>query len=155
MKAYIFDIDGTLADISHRLYFIDRAREGGPDWDGFFAACGGDAPIWPVIGLAQLLIEAGHHIIFLTGRSSAVMDPTTRWLRSVGLPGSPVVFRADGDHRPDTIVKRERLEQLMRAHAGTPEGLVVLGIFEDRPSVCKVWREMGLPVFQVGSGEDF
>jgi len=34
---YIFDIDGTLADVSHRLHYITGETK---DWDAFFAACG-------------------------------------------------------------------------------------------------------------------
>ena len=34
MKAFIFDIDGTLADASHRLHHI---QNGNKDWDAFFA----------------------------------------------------------------------------------------------------------------------
>lgn len=155
MKAYIVDIDGTIFDPAHRLHLIDRAREGGPDWPAFFAACADDSPIWPVIRVVACLAAAGHNIIYVTGRSISTMEATGKCLRVVGLPGSPIVFRSEGDHRPDTIVKKERLEQIMRSHAETDEGFQVLGVFEDRPSVCKVWREMGLPVFQVGSGEDF
>lgn len=49
---YIFDIDGTLADLSHRLHFIQKKPA---DWDGFFAACSDDAPIPEVIELIQRL----------------------------------------------------------------------------------------------------
>jgi FMN phosphatase YigB (HAD superfamily) len=31
---YIFDIDGTLADISHRLHFIQQEPK---DWRGFYS----------------------------------------------------------------------------------------------------------------------
>jgi phosphoglycolate phosphatase-like HAD superfamily hydrolase len=41
MKTVIFDLDGTLCDISHRLHFIEN---GNKDWDGFYAACPDDVP---------------------------------------------------------------------------------------------------------------
>jgi hypothetical protein len=31
----VFDLDGVLADVRHRLHFLDRRPK---DWDGFFAA---------------------------------------------------------------------------------------------------------------------
>ena len=149
VRYFIFDIDGTLADCPHRLPLIDRARVGGPDWDEFFAAYDKDTPIEPVIEVAKALLAAGYQIIYLTGRPFRAEQATSRWLRAQGLPGSPIIMRADGDHRPDTETKREKLDQLIEIDTE------IVGVFEDRPSMCRVWREMGLTVFQVGSGEEF
>jgi len=33
MKTVIFDLDGTLCDITHRLHFIEGDNK---DWDGFY-----------------------------------------------------------------------------------------------------------------------
>jgi hypothetical protein len=154
VKTYICDLDGTVADISHRLHYIDRTREGGPDWDAFFDACGSDEPIQNVIDVVRAIGFQGWHddqteIIYLTGRSERVRDKTTAWLHYNGLPKGELIMRRDGDHRPDTITKRELMEKL------ASEGRVVVGVFEDRPSMCRLWRELGLTVFQVGSGEEF
>lgn len=35
---YIFDLDGTVADLTHRLHFITGETK---DWDGFHGACFG------------------------------------------------------------------------------------------------------------------
>jgi FMN phosphatase YigB (HAD superfamily) len=32
--AVLFDIDGTLADVDHRVHLVDPNRKGGKDWDG-------------------------------------------------------------------------------------------------------------------------
>ena len=48
MKAYVFDIDGTLSDPAHRLHHI---RGESVDWDAFFAACDQDAPIPHMVDL--------------------------------------------------------------------------------------------------------
>ncbi|WP_227254813.1 c-type cytochrome [Frigoriglobus tundricola] len=55
-KAVIFDIDGTLADLTHRLHHI---RNGSHNWDGFFPACGNDSVIEPIRDLAVLIAQAG------------------------------------------------------------------------------------------------
>ncbi len=52
-------------------------------------------------------------------------------------------MRKEGDHRPDTIAKKELLDRLIA------EGHQIAGVFEDRPSVVRVWRELGLTVFQM------
>lgn len=55
-KAYIFDIDGTIADCSHRLHFITGEHK---NWDAFYDACLDDAPINDVIKMKiqELLTE--------------------------------------------------------------------------------------------------
>jgi phosphoglycolate phosphatase-like HAD superfamily hydrolase len=149
MKTYIVDIDGTISNLKHRLHFIDKDREGGTDWDAFYEACDKDEPIQPVIDVLLCLYHAGSELVFCTGRSYSVKGKTMGWLSQRGFLSAEIVMRANGDHRPDTIAKKELLESLIA------EGKQIAGVFEDRPSVCRVWREMGLTVFQVGSGEEF
>jgi hypothetical protein len=54
-----------------------------------------------------------------------------------------IIMRKDGDHRPDTEAKKELVESLLA------QGSQIRGIFEDRPSVCRLWRSMGFTVFQM------
>lgn len=42
MRCYIFDIDGTIADLSHRLPHIQKEPK---DWDAFFGCVADDAPM--------------------------------------------------------------------------------------------------------------
>lgn len=143
MKTYIVDIDGTLADLSHRLHFIQQEPK---QWDKFFDACGDDAPIHDVIDVVRQIGLYGEElptIVYLTGRPERVRGQTQGWLRKFFLPQGEVIMRKDGDHRPDTIAKRELMERIIS------EGGRISGVFEDRPSVCRVWREMGLTVFQM------
>ena len=75
----IFDIDGTLADISHRLHYLTNLRKPGeylrgeakhkhPDWAAFNDAMVNDVPKWPIVALAQMIRGLGHNIIIVTGR---------------------------------------------------------------------------------------
>lgn len=153
MNTYIVDIDGTLADLSHRLHFIQSEPK---DWDSFFKACGGDKPIQDVIDVVRVVGFFGHfgksatescRIVYLTGRPESVRFETQTWLANNFLPTGELIMRRDGDHRPDTIAKRELMERLIES------GERIAGVFEDRPSVCRVWREMGLTVFQMNHNE--
>jgi hypothetical protein len=156
VNAYVVDIDGTIADASHRLHFIDRQRNEPPRWDDFFGACSNDQPITAVIDLLQKLNEGAFLcnpeqdtiFIYLTGRPERIRQQTEQWLMFHNCPNGALLMRADGDHRPDHEIKPERLKGLMDKYS-------ILGVFEDRPSVCREWRKMGLTVFQVGSGEEF
>jgi phosphoglycolate phosphatase-like HAD superfamily hydrolase len=42
MKTVIFDLDGTLADLTHRLHYV---KNGNRNWDKFFEECDKDLPI--------------------------------------------------------------------------------------------------------------
>jgi hypothetical protein len=54
-------------------------------------------------------------------------------------------MRETNDNRPDTVIKRELYEAHIKGKYN------VLGIFDDRPSVCRMWREdLGLKVLQAG-----
>src|SRR5215813_205705 len=123
---YLVDIDGTLADLSHRLHFIQKEPA---DWDGFFAACAKDEPIHEVIATVCALHEAGAKIVYVTGRSDAIVTKTQRWLAKYGLPVGDIYMRKAGDHRHDDIVKRELLDQIRAVHP------FITAVFEDRKQV--------------------
>lgn len=82
MKTVIFDLDGTLCDISHRLHFIEN---GNKDWDGFYAACPDDVPKPAIIELNGMCHDAGHKIIISSGRSENVRTETYNWLTFHGV----------------------------------------------------------------------
>ena len=143
----IFDIDGTLADVAHRLHFI--TEQSPKDWDGFFSACSSDLPIQPVVNLLTC-VSARYDIVIVTGRSTECRQQTTKWLQE-HVPalrgGFPLYMRAEDDRRADHVVKAELLEQ-MRADGWEP-----WCAFEDRRRVVDMWREKGLLCCQVAPGD--
>lgn len=142
-KCYIFDIDGTLADCSHRLHHIQKRPK---DWDAFFADCGDDDPINHIIGLLRALAER-HEIVFVSGRSDQVRAETVAWLdRHVGI-SEPLYMRRQGDRRDDDFLKIELLAQL-RA-----DGFDPIMAFDDRTRVVNAWRAAGVPCAQVAPGD--
>lgn len=145
MKAYIFDIDGTLADCSHRIHHIQATPK---DWDSFFAGCHDDAPIPHIIELCQHLFwgNEGISIVYVTGRSDQCRAETERWLENYDLPLGPLFMRKEGDHRDDDIIKIELLAQL-RA-----DGFEPIMAFDDRDRVVAAWRAAGIPCAQVAPG---
>jgi len=144
MDCYIVDIDGTVANIDHRLSHILKTE---PDWDSFHDQCHLDQPIESVINIVKLLADSSVSVIYCTGRWERNRLKTQAWLEQQWLPWSPLYMRKDGDHRPDTIVKREMAEEIKG------QGYKIIGVFEDRPSVCRMWREMGITCFQLTDKE--
>lgn len=141
---YIFDLDGTLADISHRLHYLNGENS---DWDAFFAACPEDKPINHVISIAHALLRECMCVEIWTGRSEAVREQTERWLGDQRIVYSKLRMRADGDHRHDDIIKKEWLEERRKEGLADP-----VAVFEDRDSVVKMWRDSGVPCYQVAPG---
>lgn len=143
---YLFDIDGTLADLRHRLHFI---QDKPANWDAFFEACSDDCPIEDVVSLCRVLSQTGARIILVSGRSDAVRDKTIRWLKDFDVLFDSLYMRKAGDHRQDNIVKSELLDQVL-ADCGWEE---IAGVFEDRDQVVEMYRQRGLRVYQVADGD--
>ena len=144
MRCYLFDIDGTLADCSHRLHHIQKQPK---DWNAFFADCHADAPLHHIVDLAITLFDADQRIVYVSGRSDECRALTVAWLQSQGLHDAPLYMRKQGDHRDDDIVKIELLAQL-RA-----DGFEPIMAFDDRNRVVAAWRAAGVPCAQVAAGD--
>lgn len=142
---YIFDLDGTIANCSHRLHYIQKKPK---DWKAFYAACMNDAPIWPVI-LVLKSLAATDSIVYSTGRSEECRHQTITWLKELRLPSHSLYMRKEGDYREDFIVKAELLEQIKKDHPYREIG----GAFEDRQQVVDMYRAKGIKVFQVAKGD--
>lgn len=141
----IVDIDGTLADLSHRLHFIADPKK--KDWDGFFAAAVDDKPIGPVVDMV-LGLSQSCRLVIVTGRPEWTRNATQVWLRDhAGLNGYPLYMRATEDRRDDSIVKLEILKQI-RADGYRPELAI-----DDRKRVVAMWRKAGITCAQVADGD--
>jgi FMN phosphatase YigB (HAD superfamily) len=138
----VFDIDGTLADVSERLHHV-RAKP--KNWNAFFAAMAQDKAIASMVRLCNLLHEAGVRIVLCSGRPERYRTDTLSWLAREGVRYDELRLRRDGDRRSDTISKREMLAGIDPAH--------VLFIVEDRASVVEMWRAQGFVCLQCAPGE--
>jgi hypothetical protein len=141
---YFFDIDGTLADLTHRLAHVQKQPK---DWDAFNAACVHDAPVPHIARLARDLALSAP-IVCVSGRTDKMRLETDAWIRTMaGFVPSGLYMRREGDRRPDDIVKGELL-RILRADGWSP-----IMAFDDRDRVVKMWRINGVPCAQVAEGE--
>lgn len=138
----IFDIDGTLADISHRQHMVRGKRK---DWRGFFAACVDDAPHEAVIAILRALCDR-FRIYLVSGRSDEVRQETVDWLALNHVPWHELIMRRQGDHTPDNILK------IGWVKGGRIPQDRILCVFDDRDKVVRAWRDAGIPCFQVAEG---
>jgi hypothetical protein len=124
------DLDGTLADASHRLHHINKTKP--------CKACNGRKWV-ETTGPVQLWI--------VTGRSDEVADETIAWLNDHVGHIDRLIMRKAGDHTPDHQLKKSWLQD------GTIPKERVFCVFEDRSSVVKMWRSEGLVCYQVADGD--
>ena len=131
-KCIIVDIDGTLAHMTGRSpYDFDRVNE--------------DAVDIAVANICQLYYNEGYSVILLSGRDEACRAVTVDWLHTNCIAYSRLFMRAEGDRRQDTVVKKELFDAHIRGMYD------VEFVIDDRPCVCRQWRDMGLKVLQVGN----
>lgn len=148
IEAVIVDIDGTVADCSHRKHHIEKEPK---DWESFFLPelIVRDDPRRIVIGAVKDICKRlNWPPLFLTGRTESTRSATEHWLRLYsGYDAFGLWMRADGDFRGDVVVKREIYQREIE-----PTYDVQL-VFEDRTAVVKMWRELGLETWQVAAGD--
>ncbi|HET9911982.1 MAG TPA: HAD family acid phosphatase [Anaerolineales bacterium] len=138
----IFDIDGTLADVSERIQHLKKKPK---DWNAFFSGMPQDKAIQSMVRLCNLLYASGIQIILCSGRSEEHRDETVKWLEQQGVNYHALLLRKDRDHRSDTVVKREML--------GNIDKDKILFVVEDRSRVVEMWRSEGLVCLQCAPGE--
>lgn len=139
----VFDLDGTLANIEHRLHHI---RTQPKNWGAFFRACTHDTPVDTVIQVCHALRSAGHRIEVWSGRSDEVRRQTEEWLAAAGVEYEILRMRRAGDKRQDSIVKGQWFDRL------PPAARPVLA-FDDRQQVVDMWRSRGVLCCQVAPGD--
>jgi phosphoglycolate phosphatase-like HAD superfamily hydrolase len=131
----VFDIDGVLADVSHRLHYL---RSHPQRWERFFHAADRD----PLLAEGADRLRAAlvdHDVIYLTGRPERNRALTQRWLRRHGLPTGPLLMRADDDYRPARWMKREALRELAADRT-------IASVLDDDPAVVEHLTADGWPV---------
>lgn len=142
----IVDVDGTLADASHRKHHIKPTDGKRKDYKSFYAAVGDDSPIHPVINLVRSLHTAGNTILITSGRPEGTRVATVDWLHAHAIPFHELFMRGHDDFRPDFVVKREILNDMRLA------GFRPTIAIDDRDQVVRMWREEGIICLQCAEG---
>jgi hypothetical protein len=133
MQLAVFDIDGVVADVRHRLHYLDRKPK---DWGGFFRAAPNDSPL----AHGQALVKAAaadHSIVWLTGRPDWMRVLTHSWLTEHDLPAGELLMRPRRDFRPARVVKLDALRRLQ------PRGIEFF--IDDDPQVVDAAKAAGFP----------
>lgn len=130
-KAIIVDIDGTLAHMDGKRSPFEYDKVGQDSVDG-------------AVRLLVNHLSTVSQVFIFSGREETCYNQTLSWLYDNDIYFDALVMRKEGDHRCDTIVKKEMFDEHIKGEYN------VLMVVDDRPKVCRMWREFGLKVFQVG-----
>ena len=131
----VIDIDGVLADVRHRLKYLDRRPK---DWGGFFRAAPRDPPLEVGLDTVRRLAEV-YEIVYLSGRPEHCRRDTETWFRRHDLPPGELLLRPRNDHRPAKEVKLGVLRRLQRRAS-------VAVLVDDDVDVLETARQAGFDV---------
>ena len=75
----ICDIDGTIADNSHRQHYLEGKR----DWKSFFEEIENDKPILKILKKIEYLYQDGFQIIFVTGEARRISRTHSKMVKEI------------------------------------------------------------------------
>ena len=149
-KIVIFDLDGTLADISARRNLATK-DDGKLDWDIFLNRDNIklDVPNQKVVDMARMINMTDKYQIFiLSGRSKSTYRTTQQWLIQNDIPFDDLIMRPTDDYHH--YMKDSDLKKMWLDTIGVDN---VAMVFDDRQQVVDMWRAQGLTCFQVAKGD--
>lgn len=132
-ECVIFDIDGTLAVMGDRSPY-----DGEKVWM--------DSLNKDVARVLRFYDAMGVTVFIVSGRDEVYREVTEKWLADNALWWEALYMRPteEGNKREDSIIKYELFNKHIR-----PLGYRILGVFDDRHRVLRMWRELGLTTFHV------
>jgi hydroxymethylpyrimidine pyrophosphatase-like HAD family hydrolase len=145
--AVICDLDGTLAIIESEGKLLRNPYDA--------SHCDEiDLINVPLATILTSLYNNGIKTIFVSGREDIYYEPTIRFIQKLGYPFDnlneiKLFMRNTKDYRDDIIVKKEIYNKNIKDH------YEIICCFDDRPKVIRMWRRIGLYVFDCGKGIEF
>lgn len=146
--AILCDLDGTLA--------LFKMPDGTTLRNAFDAQKSDEDIINVAVAKTISALElVGNKLIFVSGREDKFREPTMAFLNRVadkyGISKDITLYmRKAGDFRPDDIVKNEIY------NSEIIDNYNVVAVFDDRPRVVRMWKALGLMVFDCNyRDEDF
>ena len=141
----LLDIDGTVANLGHRLHHIKKSPK---DWAAFHKGMADDKPIPHVIEAVLNLQEIGWLVVACTGRMESGRRTTEVWLAAQRIVPTALYMRPNDNYQPDTAVKSALIDRIEQDFMRRPDLA-----FEDRDRVVAMLRARNIPTLQVAFGD--
>ena len=139
--AYIFDVDGTLANVDLYLHLV---RGSNKDYDAFHEASMDALPNIEVVEMLNHAFFDQMHVIIVTSRMEKWRGLTSMWLAKNDIGHHALFMREDDDNRPDYEVKKDILHKIKKHWT-------VAYAVDDNPNVIRLWEEYGIPTTKIGT----
>ena len=139
--AYIFDVDGTLANVDPYLHHV---RGSNRDYEAFHEASMDALPNIEVVEMLNNAFFDQMHVIIVTSRKEKWRGLTSYWLAKNDIGHHALYMRSDEDDRPDYEVKKDILLKI-KNHWN------VVHAVDDNPNVIRLWENYGIPTTKIGT----
>jgi hypothetical protein len=140
-SAYIFDVDGTLANVDPYLHYV---RGSDRDYDAFHEASIDALPNVKVVEMLNNAVSDCHTILIVTSRKEKYRGLTSMWMAINNIRSHALFMRADEDNRPDYEVKKDILDKINKHWT-------VYHAVDDNPNVIRLWEENGISTTKIGT----
>ena len=138
-KCVVFDLDGTLCDLNHRLKYIKCFPK---QSERFHSSCVGDTLIPRVFELYEMFRNSGYAMVILTCRPKKYEHLTIEWLETNGVKYD-VLISSDKQELTD-----DKAKKFYKEHFIEPEYEIAFAV-DDRKMVIDMWREEGITCLDV------
>ena len=140
-SAYIFDVDGTLANIDPYLHHV---RGSNRDYNAFHEASIDALPNIEVVQMLNNAVSDRHAILIVTSRKEKYRGLTSMWLAKNNIRSHALFMRADDDSRTDYEAKKDMLDKINILWD-------VVHAVDDNPNVIKLWEDHGILTTKIGT----
>ena len=140
-SAYIFDVDGTLANVDPYLHHV---RGSNRDYNAFHEASINALPNIEVVQMLNNAVSDRHAILIVTSRKEKYRGLTSMWLAKNNIRSHALFMRADDDSRPDYEAKKDMLDKINVLWD-------VVHAVDDSPNVIKLWEDHGIITTKIGT----
>lgn len=141
MKAMIFDMDGTLADVREITHALTGDISQNND---HYHELSIDVPaVEEIVRAAQSAHDLGYAVLIVTARKTKYMEVTGRFIVKHDIPCDAIFMRGDDDNRPDYELKKAILTKIYYM------GYEVERAYDDNPEIIRLWEEAGIETVHV------
>ena len=141
-NAVLFDMDGTLADVSSIRHYVVPPNPMPKGWYKDFGAFHRESVNVPanraVVDHAIRASLLGNAVLVVTARRAMFRHQTAWFLAMHGIPSDALFMRANKDGREDYLVKKDILARIRTQYN-------VIHAVDDNPAVIALWEENGIP----------
>lgn len=140
IKTVVFDLDGCIADVGHRLHHVEGIDA---EWDDFFAEQHKD-DVYEWCKDMVNIYSIDREIIIVTARPDRYKKETEQWLKANRITYDKLFMRSNGDRRSHWRVKSDIYDKHLK-------DIDIEFCIEDTQECVEMWKSKGLVCLHVNT----